>query len=188
MKKILWSSFLAASLATIGCGSHPVEIKGAADASAYSSCPADGKGRIAGETFSRQKNGRMVYGAGRSIYLDPATKYSAAVYRAIVDKQNRSDFFKAEKESQTVTPDPVILKCRRTIKADADGRFAFENVAPGTWFVSSWISWIRPDGEGEWVGTWNVRSVVITEDGKAVDIKLSGVPETIADPPAAAGR
>ena len=147
-------------------------------------CPSGAGARLTGNSFSRQRNGKLVSGAGRPVYLDPATRYSAAVFRAIVEHQNKKSYFKAEKESGTVVPDPAMLKCRRTVQADAEGRFTFTDVPPGSYFVSSYVSWIKPDGEREWVGMWNLSPVVISADGKAVDVVLSGGPETIADPPA----
>ena len=177
---LLGSAVLLAS----GCASRPVEVRAVPDARDVATCPSGAGAPLTGTSFSRQRNGRLVFGAGRPVYLDPATRYSAAVFRAIAEHQNKKSFFAAEKESGTVVPDPAMLKCRRTVQADAEGRFAFTDVPPGTWFVSSYVSWIKPDGEREWVGMWNLSPVVIPADGKAVDVVLSGGPETIADPPA----
>ena len=120
-------------------------------------------------------------GAGRPVYLDPATRYSTAVFQAITDQQNKTSFFKAEKESETVVPDPAMLKCRRTATADADGAFTFDRVAPGPYFLSSYISWLTP--AGTWLGMWNVSSVKVGEDGK-IEVVLSGVPASVPDMPA----
>jgi hypothetical protein len=167
-----------------GCSSGPVEVKAAPDARADAACPSGAGGRLTGTSFSRQRNGKLVSGANRPVYLDPATRYSAAVFRAIVEHQNKKSFFSAEKESGTVVPDPAMFKCRRTVQADAEGKFTFTDVPPGSYFVSSYVSWFRADGSGEWSGVWNLSPVTISADGKAVDVVLSGGPETIADPPA----
>jgi hypothetical protein len=170
-----------------GCGGgRPVEVKAALDRADYATCPAAGGSRITGTSFARQRIGGLVSGAGRPVYLDPATRYSAAVYAAITERQNARSFFTVEKETQTVVPDPVMFTCRRTVQADADGKFAFENVPPGSYIVSSYISWLKPDGE--WLGTWNVSSLVVAGDGKNLDVVLSGVPVAIPAPPAPLGR
>ena len=178
---LLGSAFLLAP----GCssGPRPVEVKAVPDARSDDACPSGAGARVTGNSFSRQRNGRLVSGASRPVYLDPATRYSAAVFRAIVEHQNKKSYFKAEKESGTVVPDPAMLKCRRTVQADAEGRFTFTDVPLGSYFVSSYVSWIKPDGEREWVGMWNLSPVVISADGKDVNVVLSGGPETIADPP-----
>lgn len=176
--------FAPALALALGCSSGPVEVKAVPEARADAPCPSGPGARLTGSSFSRQRNGRLVSGAGRPVYLDPATRYSAAVFRAIVEHQNKKSYFKAEKESGTVVPDPAMLKCRRTVQADADGKFAFTDVPPGSYFVSSYVSWIKPDGESEWVGQWNLGPVTISADRKDVDVVLSGGPETIADPPA----
>jgi hypothetical protein len=174
----------SALLLAPGCASGPVEVKAVPDARADAACPSGAGVRLTGTSFSRQRNGKLVSGASRPVYLDPATRYSAAVFRAIVEHQNKKSFFAAEKESGTVVPDPSMLKCRRTVQADVEGKFTFTDVPPGSYFVSSYVSWIKPEGELEWVGMWNLSPVEIRADGKAVDVVLSGGPETIADPPA----
>lgn len=186
MNGSLRSALLLGSVLLVapGCSSGPVEVKAAPDARADAACPSGAGARLTGSSFARQRNGKLVSGGGRPVYLDPATRYSAAVFRAIVEHQNKKSYFNAEKESGTVVPDPAMLKCRRTVQADAEGRFTFTDVPPGSWFVSSYVSWIKPDGTGEWSGVWNLSPVVISADGKAVDVVLSGGPETIADPPA----
>ncbi len=187
MKRSLRSGLVAGSLGlAAACTSGPVEIKAVPDPAAYASCPSGGSARVTGATFARQRNGGLVSGAGRPVFLDPATRYSAAVFRAVVERQEKAGSFKGEKAGETVTPDPVMLKCRQTVQVDVDGKFAFANVPPGNYFLSSYISWIRPDTG--WIGMWNVRSIVVPDDGKAVDVVLSGGPATIPDPAPGSGR
>ncbi len=167
-----------------GCGSHLLEVKAVPDARDYATCPSGGGSKITGTTFARTKNGDLVFGAGRDVFLDPSTRYSTAVFRTVVDRQNKVGYFDSEKDTGTVVPDAVMLKCRRTAVADADGKFAFENVPPGPYIVSSYLSWLRGDGKGDWVGSWNVSAVVVPGDGKNLDFVLSGVPEKLPDAPA----
>ena len=167
----------AAALVVLGCASKPVEVKTAAGPADDAPCPAAGPARISGRLFARQRSGSLVSGAGRPVYLDPATAYATGVFQAITERQNRTSYFKAEKEGSTVAPDAVLLKCRRTSEADGDGTFVFDKVAPGSYFVSSYISWLSP--ASEWLGTWNVSRVSVGADGSNVVLLLSGVPESI---------
>ncbi len=169
------------SILAVGCAARPVDVKSAVGPGDAAPCPAGGEARVAGRSFARQRSGDLVSGAGRAVYLDPATRYSTAVFRAITDRQNIASFFKAEKESGTVVPDPAMVKCRRTVQADADGAFTFDRVAPGPYFVSSYVSWLTP--AGTWLGMWNVSSVTVGIDGK-IEVVLSGVPAEIPDLPA----
>ncbi len=169
------------ALAAASCATHPVDVKTAPAPGNAAPCPGGGEARVGGRAFARQRNGDLVPGSGRPVYLDPATRYSTAVFRAITDQQNKTSFFKAEKESATVVPDPAMLKCRRTVQADTDGAFTFDRVAPGPYFVSSYISWLTP--AGTWLGMWNVSSVTVGADGK-IEVVLSGVPASVPDMPA----
>lgn len=171
-----------AGLFALSCASRPVDVKAAAGPADAAPCPSGGDARVAGRSFARQRNGGLVSGSGRPVYLDPATRYSTAVFQAITDRQNKSSFFKAEKESGTVVPDAAMLKCRRTVQADSDGAFAFENVSRGSYFVSSYISWLSP--AGEWLGTWNVSPLAVAADRESLNLVLSGVPAAIPDLPA----
>jgi hypothetical protein len=185
MKGSLVPALLAGSVVLAsGCGSHPLEVKAVPDPADYATCPSGSGSRITGTTFARSKNGGLVSGSGRSVTLDPSTRYATAVFRTVVDRQNKVSYFGSEKDTGTVMPDAVMLKCRRTAVADEDGKFTFENVPPGSYIVSSYLSWLRPDGKGEWVGSWNVSAIAVQGDGKTLDLVLSGVPETLADPPA----
>jgi len=186
MKGSLLSTLLFGSIVVLapGCGSRPVEVKAVLDPGDYATCPPAGGSRITGTSFARTRNGGVVSGAGRQVFLDPSTRYSTAVFRAVVDRQNKISYFDSEKDAGTVVPDAAMLKCRRTAVVDDEGKFRFENVAPGSYIVSSYLSWLRPDGKGEWVGSWNVSAVAVPADGKPLDLVLSGVPETLPDPPA----
>lgn len=167
------------ALVTLGCAS-PVEIKANLDPNDYATCPSGGTVRVTGATFARQKNGNVVSGAGRWVHLDPATRYSAAVYRAVAEKQKDGGFFTAEKESETVAPNTVMFKCRRNAQADAEGKFTFENVPPGLYILSTYLSWMKP--HGDWVGVWSFRKLPVNDRAKTTEIVLTGSPITISDP------
>lgn len=183
MNRPVFSALLVGSfgLVTLGCAS-PVEIKANLDPNDYATCPSGGTVRLNGSTFVRKKNGIVVTGAGRHVHLDPATLYSAAVFRALAEKQKDDQAFHLEKESETVVLNTVMLKCRRSVQADADGKFAFANVSPGPYILSSYISWMKP--RGEWEGAWSIRTLMVSGEKPSVGYVLSGSPPTVQDPPA----
>jgi hypothetical protein len=116
------------------------------------------------------------------VHLDPATPYSAAVFRALAERQRDGGFFTEEKETATVSPNTVMFKCRRSVSANAEGRFSFPNVAPGPYILSSYMRWMKP--HGDWVGVWNIKTIGVRADGSSLnDVVLNGAPQTVQDPP-----
>lgn len=146
-----------------GCASR-VELKTNLDPQEYESCPGSGANTITGSTFGRTKGGLIRSAAGRIVHLDKATRYAAAAYTAISEKQNKSGFWE-ENETETVTFDPAMFKCRRHATVGLDGTFRFDNIAGGSYYLSTYISWMKDDGQ--WTGLWNV-SFVKVYDGQPV--------------------
>jgi hypothetical protein len=98
-----------------------------------------GSGRIEGQAFLRQQGGGVVKAAGEDVYLIPATAYARERFAAIYGG-NKSTFFGKKIEN---TP-PEYEQYTRKTKADAEGRFVFENVAPGSYLVQTQVFWSVP--------------------------------------------
>lgn len=88
---------------------------------------------IEGQAFMVQRGGGVVKAAGRAIYLDPAT----TVGRDWWNKVGR--FRKYNKESPSSR---TFAAARRTVTADADGRFKFSNVPNGEYYLHTLIEWM----------------------------------------------
>lgn len=153
-----------------GCASR-VELKTSLDPQEYASCPGFGGNVITGSTFGRTKGGAIKSAAGRTVHLDPSTHYAAAAYSAIQAKQAKDNFFVAELETDTVAFDPAMLKCRREATVGLDGTFRFDNVRQGTYFLSTYISWLN---DGRWVGVWSESQILVMDGDHDRPVVLSG--------------
>ena len=162
--------FLSSLLLAAGCASR-VELKTNLDPQEYASCPGSGSNVITGSTFGRTKGGALVSAAGRTVHLDKWTKYAHAAYYAIREKQAKDSLFREESETGTVTLDPTMFKCRRNATVGLDGNFRFNNVTPGEYFLSTYISWMNGR---EWVGVWSVTLIRVRDGEPASPVVLSG--------------
>lgn len=92
----------------------------------YASYAGEGTGSISGRAFVTVL-GAVRFGAFRTVNLDPVTTYSTYWFEGMVRTQG----------TRRYRPfDPRFVAHRRTTVADVEGRFRFENVPPGSYFVT----------------------------------------------------
>ena len=149
-----WAALLA------GCKNPPVKVDRVADPRDYKWVGIEGTTTISGDV-----GGDVKTAAGLPVYLDALTLYSADVFKALVEHGP----FEAEKESETIVFDPVMLESRRRVIADSSGHFRFEKVGAGDYFVSCYVRWLKPDGWYE--GYWKAKRIRV-RDGQA-DLNLA---------------
>jgi len=97
-----------------------------------------GKGKIAGHAFFRSENGRVIFAAGEYVYLIPATAYTDARFETFFGERK---YLKAMRLFIRMESDPDYQRFTRNTKAESDGRFTFENVAPGTYYLWTQATW-----------------------------------------------
>ena len=97
-----------------------------------------GKGRIAGHAFFRSENGRVIFAAGEYVYLIPATAYTDARFASFFGERK---YLKAMRLFIRMESDPDYQRFTRNTKAESDGRFTFENVAAGTYYLWTQATW-----------------------------------------------
>lgn len=100
------------------------------DPAEYEPYSVDGTGSVEGQAFMRQRGGGVVTGAGSKVWLVPATSYAK--------EEHLRGFLHNER---LANPDPRAHGYWRGVLADADGRFRFERVPGGEYFVYCEIAW-----------------------------------------------
>jgi len=136
---------IAVGLALAGCRSTP-ETAVVATAAAFDPAEAayikkTGTVSIHGHAFWRDDKGGTVNAAGEVIRLVPATKYARQRF-AILYKGQRS--LPAD-QIPRVDVDPQYADYTRTTRAESTGRFEFDNVAPGEYFVTAQVRYRDKD-------------------------------------------
>ena len=136
---------LAAALLLGGCRSTP-ETVSVATATAFDPAEAafikkPGTASIHGHAFWRDDKGGTTNAAGEIIRLVPVTKYARERFAALY-KGQRS--LPADQIPQ-VAVDPQYADYTRTTRAESTGRFEFDNVAPGAYFVTAQVRYRDKD-------------------------------------------
>lgn len=98
----------------------------------------EGSGSIEGQGFLRTVGGDVKYAAGSAVTLIAATPY--------VDECIRASHGAAP--GQRVECDQKVKGMMRTTQADGEGRFAFDRVATGRYYVETYVSWSVPSPHG----------------------------------------
>ena len=167
MHRFVLTAILAACLG--GCAKPDVDVPFDPIEAAFIHKP--GKARINGHAFFRAENGRVIFAAGEYVYLIPATAYSDARFAAFFEDRK---YLKAMRLFLTMESDPEYQKHMRNTKAESDGRFSFDHVAPGTYYVWTQATWyadnsILPSG-----GIIYEKVTVRGDEKEAVKVIVSG--------------
>jgi hypothetical protein len=128
-----------------------------------------GTSTISGQAFLRQQNGVVITGAGRIVTLDPATS---------IGNEWWSKTAQVWVHRTLTPPSSGFVGARRTTTADADGRFKFQDLPAGQYYVRTEVTW-EPGGltpmQGGLLG-----QLVDVKKGKVKEVILSTVLKTPA--------
>jgi hypothetical protein len=162
---------LAFTLAVSACRSGPPpDLRFDAAEAAFIDKP--GKTTIRGEAFLPDESGdaSVRYAAGEVIRLIPATAYARARHAYTF----QSEKYVRAINIPTLETEPEYRAHMRQTKADARGKFSFENVPPGTYFLTTQVIW-KPRKSFFSDGGLIYDEVTITgEETKPVEVILSG--------------
>lgn len=131
-----------------------------------------GVGKIEGQAFLRDRNGQVNarYAAGEMVRLVPATRYAQARFAHFYGSAK----FVPAASIPKVQPDPDYSEYTRTTKAGPTGRFTFDSVAPGRYFVTTQLVWtpkeaLLPEG-----GAMYDEVTVTGKESDKISVILSG--------------
>ena len=127
-----------------------------------------GTARIAGSAFMRKANGSFISAGGDWVYLTPWTPYAAERFSKLYGGQRMNDGGIAV----TTPADPRYVAAMRKVKAERSGRFAFDDVKAGRYFVSTALFWY-PEGPWDTQGA-TLYDEVTVKDGETASVVLSG--------------
>ena len=170
---------LAAALALGGCRSTP-EAVAVSTAAAFDPAEAafikkTGTVSIHGHAFWRDDKGGTINAAGEMIRLVPATRYARERFAALYKGQRSLPADQIPK----VDVDPKYADFTRTTRAESTGRFEFDNVAAGEYFVTAQVRYRDKDTYAQInVGSFHHRMRTGNDGGAMFDtVTVSGKEE-----------
>ena len=130
-----------------------------------------GTGTVTGQASLLNRGGGIMKAPGRAVTLDPATS---------VGKEWWEKAGSVWVHRSLTPPSPAFARARRTVVADADGRFRFSELPPGRFYVRTEVTWK--------VGNYNsvqgglVGQVVEVRDGETTEVILNQDPHKAQQP------
>lgn len=172
MRSIVIAAALAA-LAALACGcqaSRPAAtVAFSAEEAAFIRKP--GTGVIVGHAFRTKPTGVVVNAAGEVVRLVPATAFARERFSTLYGKRK---YVPHRDYPRDDNPDPAYGDYTRTTKAEANGRFVFEKVAPGSYFVTTQVVWGDEDAFQREGGSVYDMVTLTGRETEPVSVILSG--------------
>lgn len=169
MKAIGMAALLAA-LATAGCQPQRAASTVAFSAEEAAFIKKPGKGVITGHAFRTRSNGVVVNAAGEVIRLIPSTGFTRERFAQLYGNRK---FLPVARYPVEDKPDPGYAEATRTVKSEANGRFIFQNVPPGSYYLTAQVVWGDDPLNREGGSVYD--TVTLTgRETEPVDVILSG--------------
>jgi hypothetical protein len=166
--KNLYVFLLVILFGLTGCVDLPVAAKVQAKPFSdddYKPYTASGKSSLRGQIFGLTVGGDVKYGAGKFVFLYPATDYGI----------KQKNCWLAEYGCAVVSGDEAMhKKFMKVAQADAGGNYVFANLPAGKYVVLSRLTWEYPGRYGMQTTGGNIGAEVeITNDeDKTLQLKL----------------
>ena len=112
-----------------------------------------GTSSITGRASLAIRHGEVKRATNRMVTLDPATSSARRWYER--SGMSWTDF-------GSCSPDDLFRRARRTTVTDIDGRFSFNDLAPGTYLVRTTVTWEGPDPH-DLFGTVTYQGALVAE-------------------------
>ncbi len=130
----------------------------------------EGKAKIEGHAFIRRPDNVPEHAVGQVVRLIPVTPYSEARFAQLYGGKKYLPAWQMPK----IEPDPEYASFTRTTTSESNGRFTFDNVAPGKYYIATQVMW-RPSGKlfQEGGTIWDIVTVTGKET-KPIKVVLTG--------------
>ena len=127
------------------------------DVSEYNTLEKEGGGIVTGRAFIKTRNGDVKTLAGETVRLRRKGIYSDQWLEIASNRKVHTAAYDYRLE------DYVFMT-----KADTDGRFTFEDVPAGEYYLTTKITWFTPDD----IAIGSFRKDITVENGKTLDVVL----------------
>ena len=144
------------------CASNTVVTNASFDVNEVSWFLNEGTGTVKGSAFFQRRDGMLVTCAGNIVSITPVGTYSSErisnIYGNTVSGRTTFGFGAVRVDE----PDPQYLKYSKQKLCDVDGKFSFNNLAEGEYFVTTSVEWSVSDYINE--GGYLMKRVLVNND------------------------
>lgn len=155
---------LACLIAISGC-TQTLETTTTFDPTSAAYVLEQGTNTISGQAFLRRNDGIVVYAAGSEVTILPVTSYSTDRLNQIYQGTKFSN-----RPAQFATTDSQYLKYTKRTVADGEGRFTFQNMADGEYYITTQVIWQA----GDLTQGGSLMEQVSVKSGQSVEVIMSG--------------
>jgi hypothetical protein len=150
-----------------------VKVESTFDPKAADYIHKQGEARIDGHAFLKKPNGYVMHASGDVIYLIPATPYAKERMRRLYGDKK---YMPATQVTQAETTDPRYFEFTRKTKAESNGRFTFDRVAPGDYYIATTLTWKDNEHDILSRGGSIYESVTVTgKEDKIIRVVVNGI-------------
>lgn len=128
---------ILAMTALAACQTTPQKVETAFDPKAAAVIHREGPARIDGHAFITRFDNRVMHASGQYVYLVPATAYARERFARLYGGRK----FLPATSGASMEQDAAYAQHIRKTKAESTGRFRFDNVAAGEYFVATNVQW-----------------------------------------------
>ena len=161
------------ALLVAGCQTpEPVRVAAKFDPAEAEIIRKTGEARIDGHAFLKKPNGYVMNAAGEKVWLIPATAYARERMAALYKGQKFAPAGSIAGQNGT---DPRYAEFTRSTKAESSGRFSFDKVAPGAYFIATTITWKDSENDVFARGGSVYETVTVTgKEDKTIKVIVNG--------------
>jgi hypothetical protein len=152
----------------VGCAAQKVQLSSTFDPDEVAFFSKPGTAQINGQAFLKTVGGDVKTAAGNQVALVPVSTYSRERMNAIYGAGNCST-----KAVDFGPPDPQFERYIKNTTADGDGRFRFDNLSAGQYFVATTVSWAIPSGYVTVPQGCKIMKQVNLDEGQKLDIVMT---------------
>jgi hypothetical protein len=167
---ILGLVFLALVSACNGPSPDSAFVSAPFDPSQAAYIKKQGGATLEGHAFLKDKGGSVKVAAGEIVRLVPATSFA----RARFAHYYRGTKFVSARYIPKIAPDADYAEYTRTTKSESNGRFSFDRVAPGSYFIATQLFWENKDEFFKQGGAFYEEVNVTGRETDAIRVILSG--------------
>ncbi|MDB5596904.1 MAG: putative lipoprotein [Hyphomicrobiales bacterium] len=163
------SVLLTSLLALSACGTMaPPDVAFDAKEAAYIN--TQGKATIEGHAFLSSRGGKVMAAAGETVRLVPATTYARKRFALLFP----SGKFRGAFLYRNMEANEEYAALTRSTKAESNGRFTFEHVAPGDYFVATQKAWVDAKTQMQEGGAFYETVTITGKESDPVAVIVSG--------------